>query len=291
MGVGFIDKTWLLVTVTLLGSLSLAVQGAEESRSNEMSLMYLPPSLELNGVSASTNWQEQFGNELAKNQNILFDRLGPPAGFGLTREVQTLRYHINEEIASRGQGVFQSILQNSAQETALAIFPVAEWMEILPLEEWQTFGERLLQGAFGNSAEKEIGDLPSTYTVSESAWRNAGKEGTFRYGIRPRTAPYLYLASELGHFDNRPLLSLEGRVRYLPFNRFQTSLAATAALPYAFELSLSALCEPLQSSHTTATAVRLQRVLGTGVSACAIFLGVSRSAAETGVFFGLSKPW
>jgi hypothetical protein len=283
-------RVWLLETFTLWG-FSLVALAADENQTNEMAVMYPPPTLELEDTSTSADWQGRFRHELLLNQNVLFDRLGPPSGLELTWEMQSRRYGIHEDIAARAQGAFERVLQNSAQETALAIFPVAEWLEILPLEKWQTFAERLLQGSFGNTAEQEVGDLPLTYSVSESWWRHAGKDGTFRYGIRPRTSPYLYAASEIGHFDNRPLLSLEARARYLPFNRFQTSLAVTAPLPYAFELSFSALCEPTRASQTTATAVRLQRVLGTGVSACAIFLGVSRSAAETGVVLGFSRPW
>jgi hypothetical protein len=99
------------------------------------------------------------------------------------------------------------------------------------------------------------------------------------------------MSSDLGHLDDRPILSLEARARYLPLNRFQTSLAATAALPYALELSLSALCEPMQFSHTTAAAVRLERVVGTGASACAVFVGMARSGSATSVNFGFSRLW
>ena len=258
---------------------------------NEMAAMLPAPTLELDEPATASDWEGHFRLELLKNQNVIFDRLGPPSGYTWMRESQALKYSVHEELGNQARDAFERVFEDSAKETALAIFPVAEWMEMLPLEKWQSFGERLLQGSFGNSAEQEIDDLPATYTASESWWRNADRNGTFRYGIRPRTSPYLYVSSFLGHFDDRPLLSLEGRVRYLPFNRFQTSMSATAPLPYACELSLSALCEPLQASHTTACALRLQRVVGAGVSACALFLGVSRSVYETGVFFGFSRPW
>jgi hypothetical protein len=270
---------------------STAVVRADDFGTNQLGATLPSPTLELDEGPARENWETRFCSELVKNQSVLFDRLGPASGYALTRETQVLHYRIHEEVISQAQGAIERVLQNSAQETALAMFPVAEWMELLPVDRLQGFAERLLEGSFGSTAEQEIGDLPLTYSASESWWRRAGREGIFRYGVRPRTKPYLFVASDLGRFDDRPLLSLEARARYLPFDRFQMSLSATAPLPYAFELSLSAVCEPMQFSHTGVGALRLERVVGTGVNACAAFLGVTRSTSGTGVIFGFSKPW
>jgi len=264
---------------------------AQDLGTNQMAVMLPPATLELDQTSMSDDWGGRFRSELLKNQNLLFDRLGPPSGFEWAQEAQFLKYGVHQALALSARAAFERVLEDSARETALAMLPVTEWMEILPLERWQDFGERLLQGSFGNTAEQEVGDLPTTYSASESWWRNAGRDGTFRYGIRPRMQPYIYMASEVGHFDDRPLLSLEARARYLLFDRFQTSLAATAPLPYALELSLGALCEPMQFSRTRACALRLQRVVGSGVSACAVFLGASHSAGQTTISFGLSRLW
>jgi hypothetical protein len=248
-------------------------------------------TLEVDDSATSTDWRDRFGYELFKNQTLLFDRLGPPAGYELTRLGQVRRSGIFSEMSSRAAGAFERVLQDSAQETALAFFPVDEWLEILPLDKWQGFAQRLFQGSFGNTAEQELMDLSPTYSASESSWRNAGNDRTLRYGIRPRTAPYFYLASQIGHFEGRPALAIDARARYLPFNRVQTTLAATIALPDAFELSLSAVSEPLRASHTTSTAARLQRVVGQGPSAAVVFIGFLHDASETAVVFGLSRPW
>jgi hypothetical protein len=283
-------KAWVVGALTCCG-LAREALGADDSGTNQMSAIFPTPTLELEEPARSSDWQTRFGLELLKNQNLLLDRLGPTSGYELTRRTQSLRYGIHDAVAAGAETAFERALQNSLQETALAMVPVGEWTEMVPVERWQGVAERFLEGSFGNTAEQEVGDLPSAYSATESWWRSARRDGTLRYGFRPRTAPYFYATSDLGHFEDRPLLSLEARARYLPFNRFQTSFAATAPLPHSFELSLSALCEPTQLSRTTAAAARLQRVFGTGLSACALFVGVSHTASETAVFCGFSRPW
>jgi len=282
---------WLLGTLTFQGLGTPTARADDDFGTNQMAAMLPPPTLRLEDPPSNSDWTGRFRYELLQNQNVFLDRLGSPSQFEWTVEAQALKYGVHQALAAAARSAFERVLEDSARETALAVFPVSEWMAILPLERWQTFGERLLEGSFGNSAEREVGDLPSSYSASESWWRNAGRDGTFRYGIRPRTSPYLYASSYIGHLEDRPLLSLEARARYLPLNRFQTSLTATAPLPYALELSLSALCEPTQLSGTTAGALRLQRVVGTGISACAVFIGVSRTGSQTAINFGFSKPW
>ncbi len=283
-------KAWLCGTLAFGASALVAIQ-ADTLGTNQMSVMFPPPALTLDDNSGESEWEQHFRDELLKNQNVLFDRLGPRADYDLMVDQRARQYGFHQEVASRAESTFQRVLQDSARETALAILPLAEWMEIIPQGGFRTFAERLFEGSLGDTTEREIRGLPATYSASESWWRNAAPDRTFRYGIRPQTRPYLYMASELGRTDGRPLLTLESRARYLPFHRFETSLAATVPLPFACELSLSALCQPTQFSRTTAEAVRLQRVIGTGASACAVFLGASRSAVRTGVFFGITRPW
>jgi hypothetical protein len=254
-----------------------------------MATAFPAPALTLGDNSGESEWERHFREELLKNQNALFDRLGPPADYDLMFDHASRRYGINAEMASRGEEAFQRVLQDSARETALAMLPVTQWMKIIPQGGFRTFAENLFEGSFGNTTERELGGLATTYSASESWWR--GQDQTFRYGIRPGTQPYLYMASQLGHWDSRPLLTLESRARYLPFHRFQTSLTATVPLPFAFDLSFSALCEPTQFFHTAAEAVRLERVIGKGPSACAVFLGVSRGDVRNQVIFGLTSPW
>ena len=272
-------------------SLSLLPLWADNSGTNGLSATYPPQFLEFDDSLTSKDWGTRFGRELLKNQNIIFDRVGPLTGYQFTREVQFRKYGIYEEIGAVGRGAFERALENSAKETALALLPIDEWMEVLPTEKWQGFGGRLVKGSLGNTAEQELGDVSATYSATESWWREAGRDGTLRYGIRPRTAPYLYASSNIGHVDKRPALALETRVRYIPFNRIETSFTAVIALPNSCEFSLSALCEPLQFSHTTSAAARIQRVVGSGPSAFAVFLGVLHNSGESSVFFGFSKPW
>jgi hypothetical protein len=285
----FLGK-WLTVIIAAYG-LSVITLFAEDPGTNDLSAIYLAPALEFDDSPTSKDWGTRFGHELLKNQNILFDRLGPLSGYDFWRQTQFRNYGIQDEIGVMGRDAVERALQNSAQETALALLPVDEWMEILPLEKWQDFGTRLFKGSFGNTAEQELGDLSPTYSANESWWREAGHDGTLRYGIRPRTAPYLYASSNIGHVDDRPALALETRVRYIPFNRIETSFTAAVALPNSFELIFSALCEPMQASRSTAFAFRLQRVVGTGPSACAVFIGALHSAGERSILFGFAKPW
>jgi hypothetical protein len=256
-----------------------------------MAVMFPAPSLNLDENSGENEWARHFREELLKNQNTLFDRLGPPADYGLMFNKASRGYGLHDEVTSQAGATFQSVIQDSARETALAMLPVAQWMEIIPEGGFRNFAERLFEGSFGNTTERDIGSVAATYSASESWWRNTGQDRTFRYGIRPQTRPYLYLTSEFGHLDNRPLLTLESRAQYLPFHRLQTSLVATVPLPFRCDLSLSALCEPTQFSHTAVQAVRLERVIGTGASACAVFLGVSHSEVKSQVLFGLTSPW
>jgi hypothetical protein len=256
-----------------------------------MATIFPAPALTLDDHSGESEWERHFREELLKNQNALFDRLGPPADYDLMFNEASRGYGIHAEMASRAETAFQRVIQDSARDTALAILPVAHWMDIVPEGGFRTFAEHLFEGSIGNTTERELGGLAATYSASESSWRNSGQDRTFRYGIRPETRPYLYMASQLGRWDSRPLLTLDSRARYLPFHRYQTSLTATVPLPFACELSLSALCEPTQFSHTAAEAVRVERVIGTGTSAFSVFLGVSRGAVKSQVLFGLTRPW
>jgi len=254
-----------------------------------MATIFPAPALTLDDHSGESEWERHFREELLKNQNTLFDRLGPPADYDLMFNETSRGYGIHADEASRAETAFQRVIQDSARDTALAILPVSHWIDIVPEGGFRTFAEHLFEGSIGNTTERELGGLATTYSASESWWR--GQDQTFRYGVRPDTRPYLYLASQLGHWDSRPLLTLETRARYLPFHRFQTSITATVPLPFACELSFSALCEPTQVAHTVAEALRLERVIGKGPSACAVFLGVSRGDVRNQVLFGLTRPW
>ena len=283
-------KSWLYGTLAVCGSFVVPMR-ADTLGSNQMATIFPAPALSLGDDSRENEWERRFKQELLKNQNSLFDRLGPPADYDLISDKASRGYGIHAEMASRAETAFQRVIQDSARDTALAILPVTQWMEIIPQGGFRTFAEQLFEGSIGNTTERELGGLPATYSAAESWWRNAGQDRTFRYGVRPETRPYLYASSQLGHWDSRPLLTLESRARYLPFHRLQTSLTATVPLPFAFELSLSALCEPTQFSHTAAEAVRLERVIGKGASARAVFLGVSRGEVKSQVLFGFTSPW
>jgi hypothetical protein len=280
-----------LCGISAFCALSVVVMRADSIGTNEMSVMFPAPKLTLGDNSAENEWESHFDDQLLKNQNVLFDHLGPRANFDVMFDERYEQYGIHEAVASRAESTFQRVFQDSARETALAILPVDEWLAVIPESGFRTFVERLFEGSLGDTTERELRGLPATYSATESWWRTAGRDQTFRYGIRPEAHPYFYMASRLGHWDNRPLLTLESRARYLPLNRFETSIAATVPLPFACELSLSALCQPARFSQTTDEALRLQRVIGTGASACAVFLGVSRSSVRTDVLFGITRPW
>ncbi len=273
------------------GSLCPLITNAAETGTNELSAAYPGRIFEFGDDLTGPDWGTRFERELIKSQNILFDRLGPLAGYQFTRDIQFKRYGIYDEVNSMGRAAFERVVENSAQETALALLPVDEWMEILPLDKWQGFAQGLFQGSFGNTAEQELADVSSTFSTTEASWHEAGRDNTLRYGIRPRTAPYLYAASEIGHLEDRPALSMEARVRYIPFNRVETSLTAVIALPNRFELSMSAFLQPLQATRTLSAAVRVQRVIGSGPLASAIFAGVLKNPGESAILFGFCRPW
>jgi hypothetical protein len=277
--------------MVMMAASSHAAASDDPLSTNEMWAVSPPLTFEFDDTVTSTDWKVRFSRELIKNQPVVFDRLGPPAGYELTRQSQIRRYGMFSELSSRATGAFARALQDSAQETALAIFPVDEWLEILPLEKWQNAAERLFTGSLGNTTEQELGNLTPAYSASESWWRRGEHDSTLRYGIRPRTAPYGYIASEIGHFDGRPALAIDARLRYLPVNRIQATFQATVALPNAFELTFSALSEPLRASHTTSAAVRLQRVIGDGPTASVFFLGFLHTSSETAVVVGASRAW
>lgn len=283
-------QAWLL-GVMIMATPSLAATSDDPLSTNEMWAVSPPLTLEFDDTLTSTDWKDLFDRQLIKNQTVLFDRLGPPAGYELTRQAQTRRYGMFTEFSSRAAGALARAVQDSAQETALAIFPVDEWLDILPLEKWQNAAERLFEGSVGNTTEQEFGNLTTSYSASESWWRRGEHDGTLRYGIRPRTSPYGYIASEIGHFEGRPALAIDARVRYLPINRIQATFQATVALPKAFELTFSALSEPLRASHTASAAVRLQRVIGDGPTASVFFIGFLRTSSETSVVIGASRAW
>lgn len=237
----------------------------------------------------SLDWKIRFSYELRQSSSILYDRLGPVSALELHRLAEHSRTGIIEEIDSRASSAFRRTLQNGAQETALAILPVDDWLGILPDEEGlRAFARRLFRGAFGYTAEQELSDLSVAYSATEYAWRQDQRERRdFAWGIRPRRNPYVFGEAHIGHSGDRPALTLIGRVKYLPFDRMQVSANATLPLPHSIDLTIGALCEPLRYSETTTGSIRIERV----VKSFVIYAGAQYNDNENLFVCGLSMAW
>jgi hypothetical protein len=255
-----------------------------------------PPSdqlleiMRLDERSRSSDWWQRYDFELERGSSLVFDRLGPFSGLEIQREGMRRRSGIVEFIDSRGKSAIFRAVENSVQETALAIVPLEELFKgLTPEERLSDISLQLVRGAFGYTAEKEIPDLPVSYSLNETSWKRELYEErrAFLWGIRPRMSPYLFGVANIGHFDERPALALEGRVRYRAFDRMLVSATASVPLPGSFELSLGAACEPLRLNHRTTAAMRFQRALGLSV----IFAGFEYNESEHLFLCGFMHIW
>jgi hypothetical protein len=181
-------KAWWCATSAFC-LLSVMATRADTVETNEMSVMFPAPKLTLGDNSAESQWEIHMRDQLLKNQSVLFDRLGPRADFDVLFDERYEQYGIHQAMASRAEATFQRVLQDSARETALAILPVDEWMALIPESAFRTFFERLFEGSLGDTTERELRGLPATYSATESSWRDAGRDRTFRYGFRPQARP------------------------------------------------------------------------------------------------------
>jgi hypothetical protein len=277
----------VLMCCCLVSAAEAQVSGTNDTNRASMKLL---ESLDQGDSGAhSLAWKTRFSYELGKSSALLYDRLGPVSALEIMRIFEQNRAQGLEIIDSRAKSAFERVTQNGAQETALAILPIEAWIgRIMPEENLQSFGRRLLTGAFGHTAEEETSDLPITYSASEQVWRiERETEGNYAWGIRPRRAPYIFGTANLGHWNERPAASIIGRVRYLPLDRIQISANATVPLPNSFEVTVGALSEPLHLGETTTASVRIERVGRRSV----VFMGLEHNDRENLFVCGLNLVW
>ena len=164
----------------------------------------------------------------------------------------------------------------------------------------------VISGSIGNPEEEHIQLTSVSYSAVRSSWEGVNENEALQWGVRPwRTSPYLYFLTHAGHFDGRPLFTVEGRTGYTLFGSENTEARLTLQLPASFRIAGSAGFDPFRLSSNEHGAahfgVTLERVTRShGLIPDAVFYigfrsglrgGSSNPRQENMVVLGLSKIW
>lgn len=153
--------------------------------------------------------------------DVSIDVFGYPASALWSLRFERGGYNIHNDVTSAGKDIFKRSFSYAAREA---------FVNGLPLEQWEDFGERLGNGILGKSARflgytivDSIGNTdeerlnyvspsPSAPVFENFNLENHSKDGSFRGGLRPwRSSPYLYMEKDIGHFSGKPALTLSLR--------------------------------------------------------------------------------
>lgn len=207
---------------------------------------------------------KRFFDEIGTSDDIVFDRvLGPASQLSWTRRQMNLQYASIERFNSDGAALFEKIGVDSLRTAAVEAFPVELWQD-----HWLGWIGDFLTGTIGNPQEEDLRLTSISASAVRSRWENDGNNASFQWGLRPwNTAPYVYLLERVGHFEGKPLLTLESRMGYSMSGsgRFENRL--TLQLPASFRLAGSASFNPEQMGSAdpgaTSFGITLERVIST----------------------------
>jgi len=261
----------LLIIFSLLGGASYSVQAANEGKTNEATFSYTSPSILVETHPDLDVFRQNLINELATSEDIVFDRiLGPAAQLSWARRQNNLGYASVDRFNSDGASLFTRIGADSLRNAVVESFPTEFWQE-----HWLGWFGNLINGTLGNSEEERVRLTTVSYSAVRSSWEKSGKDTSFQWGLRPwNTSPYIYFLVQAGHFERKPLLTLESRAGYDIFGSSKVEARLTVELPASFRIAASAAMDPGKVNSmepgSKYVGVTLERLIG-GPNPTALF--------------------
>ena len=298
-------ENWPGLAVLLLCAFSTPLAAAEPvpaGRTNEVSIPYSAPSIDLETGEKSSAFVDRFFQELGTGDRILFDRFtGPSSRLAWARKQTAFGYGAFDTFSKEGARMFSTIGMDSLRTAAVEGLPLEMWED-----HWQGWFLDFILGTIGNPGEEHFGLTSISYSAVRSSWESANEKSGIQWGFRPwRTNPYLYVLATAGHLDGRPLVTFEGRMGYTLFGSSKLEGRLTLQLPDSFRIAAAASANPGRmgtgGAEPAQVTVTLERVIHSrNLSPDAVFYLGFRSGASRGyssprlenlVVAGLSKSW
>jgi hypothetical protein len=275
--------------------------GSDSQTTNRADLIYSWPYPEIENPSRMELLKERFLREVLTSDDVVFDRFfGPAPVLNWARKGNVFGYNSLDQFNSAGAGMFAKIGLDSLRTAAI---------EALPLESWQDhwlggLGD-FINGTIGNPEEEHIQLSSLSYSAVRSSWETSNRSANFQWGLRPwSSSPYLYFLVQAGHFESKPLLTLESRAGYTLFGASKIETRLAVQLPASFRLAGSASMNPgrINTGDPSASffGVTLERLLGSRLNPSALFYIGFRSGVHTStsnprhenfIAMGFTKHW
>jgi hypothetical protein len=292
---------WLVVFA--LSPFASLAAGTGPGQTNEANLIYLPAWVDFQPPPPTEVLVDNFSAQVLTSDSFAFDHFfGPASRLSWLRRFNAQGYRAIEKVNSAAAGMFESIGADSLRDAVAVALPGEYWQD-----QWTGWLGESLAGTIGDAEEEHVDYTSISYSALRSTWESSHGGAGFSWGFRPwRTNPYLYLLAHAGHFEQRPLLTLEGRSGYSLFGSTKLEGRLSLALPAAFQLSAAGSLDPARMhmhEHSTARfALTLERVLhlsGRAVPDAVFFLGfragqtsvLGEMRQESMALIGLCQTW
>lgn len=261
-----------------------------ESISSTTDLSLLRDGLEDHRLSQE--FLTRFAQEVPRIEYNIFDRFGTFSRWNWIKKSDKLGYGIHDSLNTAGANAFGDVISDSLRETAVAVFPVDYWGEVIA---------DAFTGIVGNTAEERVDTLDPNYSASAKTWIDTDRSKKLEWGARPwRTDPYIYGRINFGHHMHGPALSLEFRTGYDIFRAEKLELRVISPLTETTRLAVGAVVSPSRWDRQTPTALlRFEKFLSKRQNSPLLFVGLRSNAFDSGhgsyvetlVRCGFEKIW
>lgn len=291
------------IIVSLMGFMVAAsnAHAADAPINSRLELTYSGPFVLTENPNRMELLRETFLTEVLTSDDVAFDRFfGPASRMGWTRTSELFGYQSLDRFNAAGASMFAKIGLDSLRSAAI---------EALPLESWQDhwlggLGD-FINGTLGNPEEEHIQLSSLAYSAVRSSWETERRSARIQWGLRPWSdTPYLYFLVQAGHYESKPLLTLETRAGYTLFGASKLESRLALQLPASFRIAGSASAYPsrLNGGEPGASnfGLTLERFVGSRLKPESLFYvgfrsGVRADAAgsrhENFIACGFIKRW
>lgn len=211
----------------------------------EQRLLYETPKVLESDQDIQKDWRRLFHREMLKSSTItVYDKFGPFNHLDWIRARDVDRSTFVDDYNKQGRKAVEKFLTYGARETAMAYYHIDDKLDLA-----QEFFYDLIHGSIGNTVEQEVSSTSENYTAAEGQLvQNEVRNGTYKFGIRIRTHPYVYFRLRFGTSDKKPVILMETRVQYRGGENIEELIFIP--LPYEWYMRISASIIPSQISNT-----------------------------------------
>jgi hypothetical protein len=291
----------LILSILVFCAFSSRLQAADTQTTNRAELVYSGPFPLTENPNRMELLEETFLTEVLTSDDVAFDRFfGPASRLGWTRSAEIFGYQSLDRFNAAGANMFAKIGLDSLRTAAIEALPLESWQD-----HWLGGLSDFINGTLGNPEEEHIQLSSLAYSAVRSSWETYKHNARFQWGLRPWSDnPYLYFLVQAGHFESKPLLTLETRAGYTLFGASKIESRLALQLPASFRIAGTASAYPtrLDSGDPGASnfGLTLERFIGSRIKPDTLFYvgfrsgvraGMSSSRHENFIACGFIKRW